>query len=205
MLEHELTSDGITVVVTCHGKCPELVISVHSLLFQENYVSQKPVSKNTTPIDIIISSDGQYEGPPEILKLPNVRLLENPKEGGVGHHTRGPGIDIAKKDWILLTNADNYYMAGWLDIITKQMTNDAGIIYWGHINSLGGYIYFETNINFGALDLGCLAVRTSVARKVGFPFRRYAGDWDYAQACLKACATLGLKVIRVPQILFVHN
>lgn len=208
MLEHHGNSalaPGITVVVTCYGKTPELKILVHSLLFQENYINHRPVSKNNTDLEIIISSDGPYEGPSEILSIPNIKLIENNRANIHGHNTRGPGIYSATKEWVVLTNDDNYYTAGWLDKVSAQIRPNIGVIFWSHINSLHGYKFVDTNPKLGEIDLGCLAVRTHISREIGFPFRKHEGDYEYAHACIKRSLEYRLRVVKLPEVLFVHN
>ena len=69
--------------------------------------------------------------------------------------------------------------------------------YTGHIDALLD--------ESGMLDIGAVAVRTDVARRVGFHWRDQAADFFYVQAVKEELARLGLGVLKIPQTLYVHN
>jgi len=57
----------------------------------------------------------------------------------------------------------------------------------------------------GMLDVGAVAVRTDVARRVGFGWRHHAADFAYVGAVRSALAAAGLAAHKVAQTLYVHN
>ncbi|KAJ1451626.1 hypothetical protein M885DRAFT_620638 [Pelagophyceae sp. CCMP2097] len=68
--------------------------------------------------------------------------------------------------------------------------------YTGHIDS---------KIEMGSLDVGAVAVRTDVARHVGFRWRHHAADFAYVQACVQELRRRSLDVHKIAQVLYVHN
>ncbi|CAH0367064.1 unnamed protein product [Pelagomonas calceolata] len=69
--------------------------------------------------------------------------------------------------------------------------------YSGHIDA--------TLDESGRLDVGAVAVRTDVARRVGFGWRHHAADFSYVRAVLEELARVGLEALKLPQTLYVHN
>lgn len=150
------------------------------------------------------------DGPPLFLEdgapaMEGVRLITCPLEGGVGHHTRGPGIEAANQPWVTLTNSDNYFVAGWLSQIKPHLEDPRNqIVGWGCLNNLWRWQARAPMPLRGFIDLSCVAVRTEIAKQVGFPFRNYDGDFDYIMACYKAAGGKR-RVKMLPEILCVHN
>lgn len=200
----------LSVVITCHGTCPDLDVIIGCLETQRQYGkvgrSYKPVSGCPLDFEIIVSSDGEYEGNPTHRWKPYVKIVENPKEGGVGHHTRGPGIEAAEGDWIVLQNCDNLVVSGFMGTLSKHTLPSVGVLYWDCVNSLWHY---RTNggcqIKRSRIDLSCVAVRSHIAKSVGFPFRNYDGDYDYIEACVEQAKREGMQVEKIDQVLCVHN
>ena len=69
--------------------------------------------------------------------------------------------------------------------------------YSGHIDA--------TLDESGRLDVGAVAVRTDVARRVGFGWRHHAADFSYVRAVLEELGRVGLEALKLPQTLYVHN
>lgn len=216
-----------SIVVTCHGTqaLGELPIIVGSLSQQFENVEGKTERGrpyrwkrggyfNHYPMEILIASDGPYQGP-DVSELPLppfvARVIECEKNGGVGHHTRGEGISAASGDWIVLTNADNYFMLGWLHRVVSAIAENGGqqkvgLVYWDCISNLWGWRDFGgSRLRRGHIDLSCAAVRADIAKRIGFPFRNYDGDFDYIKGCADLAERLKLSVIPLPETLCVHN
>ena len=69
-----------------------------------------------------------------------------------------------------------------------------------------GLIPVEEQItDAGRLDVGAVAVRTDVARRVGFGWRHHAADFSYVRAVLEELGRVGLEALKLPQTLYVHN
>jgi hypothetical protein len=51
------------------------------------------------------------------------------------------------------------------------------------------------------IDMGCVAVKSTIAKQVGFNSTSYSADWDYFNSILR----LNPSIIKINKILFVHN
>lgn len=208
----------ISIVITTHGKCQGLnsildnilsqrknVLGVHSVTGEKN-CKWALGDKCDYPVEIIICSDGTVDPKLKSALKSWCKFIECPKEGGVGHHTRAPGIEAATGDYVVLTNSDNFFVLGWLHRIISNIKYSTGIIYWDCVNNLWGWTHGSgSRLRRGGIDLCCAAIKTSIAKEVGFPFRNYDGDWDYIAACLKLCNDREYAVTYLPEILTIHN
>lgn len=209
----------ISIVITCHGEARELPVMLGCLANQRK---NKSTRHNRTgavvrwaqgeyvdyPYETVVVFDGALRGVlrRESPSLGFSQIIATAQEGGVGHHTRGPGIEAARGEWIVLTNADNYFMSGWLDLVSRY-TNDpaVGMIYWNCVNNLWQWSARDSFLARGKIDLSCVAVRSEISKKIGFPFREYDGDWDYIEACKNEVEKQGLRTNCIPCVLCVHN
>ncbi len=127
-----------------------------------------------------------------------------------GHSLRQIGIEQATGDYVLLTNADNYFIPKAMEILNTQM-GSADVIMFDMVHSHprpGGreqprYSYFETSYQRSAIDVSAAIVRTDRAKRVGFRDKTYAGDATYFEDILLDDPQLS--PVKLPHILFVHN
>lgn len=221
----------ISIVITCHGAAKDLPIMLMCLDQQRvNLVGKHsrtgaPVhyvmgDYSTNEREVIVSCDGALNQlKPEMEfcetitpRFNKFKVVQSRVMGGVGHSTRAPGIEAATGDWIVLTNADNYFVSGWLDRLVTNIASYAGLIFWNCVNNLwtwnkqgGDVARMGCQIKRGWIDLSCVAVRSEIAKKVGFPWTHYDADFDYIKACTLECERLGLKTVHIPEILSIHN
>ena len=131
-----------------------------------------------------------------------------------GHPLREYGLQnrISDAPYITITNCDNYYVPIWVSDINNLANQDKDFIYWdcvhNHENNnnfdrVHGYALLTSKLKICAIDMGCVAVKSSIAVKVGFPFRSFGADWDFFQGCLQHISPD--KIQKIPKILFVHN
>lgn len=223
-------SNRVTVIITCHGQARDLPIMLMCLdqqrvnLEGKHSVTGDPVYYSmgeycTHERETIAAYDGIL-GDEENFRDIARRLagadqcvfVLKEKTKNVGHHTRGPGIEAAQGSWIVLTNADNYFVSGWLDRLVTNITPEMGLIFWDCVHN--GWKWSDKSgdgkahgcqLKRGYIDLSCVAVKAEIAKKVGFPFRDYEGDYKYIAACARECDQLGLAIGHIPEILLVHN
>lgn len=214
-------TEKISIVIAAHGEGEYLPGLLNSIAMQRQYrsgISTKgqPYNYEAGPrfskpnLEVIICWDGHpdmatidttdlwEEGPPALV-------IACPKESGVGHHTREPGIHAATGDWIVCTNQDNFFMHGWLHSVVQCCLPSYGIIYWDMVSNLWTWKAPSAALTWGQIDLSSCCIRADIAKEVGFPFRNYDGDWDYIDACSKLCLKRGLRPIHINEILSVHN
>lgn len=208
----------VSIVITTHGSALDLPGMLHAIANQREYGEGKhsrtgqpiccvPVGDCPLGYEVIVVTDGP-SGIDDLRMAPYYnRLVVCPKENHpAGHHTREPGIMTAEGVWIVLTNSDNYFCAGWLWAIADSVRNPGvGMIYWDIANSLGNWRTHPSKLARGHIDLSCVAVRREIAQQVGFPFREYDGDADYILACAKLVKSKNLGIAYLPQLLAVHN
>lgn len=129
-----------------------------------------------------------------------------------GHPLREYGLQnrISDAPYITITNCDNYYVPVWVSEINTFQNKD--FIYWDCVhNHLDlrtadrqcGYGLLNSKLQMDWIDMGSVAVKSNIATKVGFPFRHYAADWQFFEACLKDITPD--KIEKINKILFVHN
>lgn len=216
----------VSVVITTHGTASDLPVMLGSLSHQREYHPGQHSrtgeeflyaagKRSKIPYEAIVVSDGLLEGEQSGWG-PGVIHVVCPAEGGVGHHTRNYGIQAARGEFIVLTNSDNYFMSGWIHALSQAVQSSTGIVHWNCISNLWRWSMFGgseverrkgagTRLRRGQVDLSCVAVRAEIAKKIGFPWRHYEGDWDYVEACMWEAGQKGMKVVGIDSCLSVHN
>jgi len=135
-----------------------------------------------------------------------------------GHSLREYGLQnrISNAQYITITNCDNYYVPIWVSEIEKLAKLQRGFIYWDCVHDdknenfdrPHGYGLLNSRLKHRWIDMGCAAIKSDIAAQVGFPFRDFAADWKFFEACLKYTCDPITKlhnIQKIPKILFVHN
>jgi glycosyltransferase involved in cell wall biosynthesis len=107
---------------------------------------------------------------------------------------------------VLLTNADNYYTPNLVDEVLKY---DEDFIYFDAINShrnknnhnKSNYGFMNTKLEQGKIDMGCVVIKTDIAKKVGFNSTEHDADWYYFDEILRTKPS----ILKIDKVLFVHN
>ena len=145
----------------------------------------------------------------QLLSDPRVKWRDTIKRmNDHGHSSRAWAIrNVLTGTHVVLTNGDNYYMPCWVQQISRLADQD--MITWdcvhnydtpaNHNNS--SYGWMRTMPRLGHMDMGVAAVRTSLARQVGFKDRHVAADWSYFKRVLATNPTR----THVDKIMMVHN
>ena len=154
-----------------------------------------------------LSNNGYLNDPRIVLSATATRT------NNWGHPLREYGLRnrISDAPYITITNCDNYYVPIWVSEINNLTKQDKDFIYWDcvhdHKNSnfdrTCGYGLLNSQLKSCWIDMGGAAVKSNIATKVGFPFRRFTADWDFFETCLNH--TSSDKIQKIPKILFVHN
>jgi hypothetical protein len=53
--------------------------------------------------------------------------------------------------------------------------------------------------------MGAFCVRAEIAKKIGFNSMKFEADGIYAVECLKYCQQNNYRVVKLDNVLFVHN
>jgi len=129
-----------------------------------------------------------------------------------GHSLRDIGIAEADGDYLLITNDDNYYVPRFLEFMFQAIeAGDVDLVLCDMIHShnrpggrpQGPYMLFQTAPQRLAIDVGCMIVRTSIAKKFGWRDKGHDGDATYLEDLIRAAP--GLKYSKLSHVLFVHN
>lgn len=138
----------------------------------------------------------------------NIQFFEHPvTTNNYGHSLRSWALDnIVKSEYVLLTNADNYYVPIFVDEILKY---NKDFIYFDLVHdhptknnhNQSSYGYMNSKLQRGCIDMGCVVVKSDIAKKVGFNHRDYAADWHYFNDILKTNPSIQ----KINKILMIHN
>jgi glycosyltransferase involved in cell wall biosynthesis len=132
--------------------------------------------------------------------------------GDYGHSLRDIGLSNIQGDYVLLTNADNYFIPKAIEyLINASNKTNADIIIFDMIHShncpggrpLPPYSYFETALKRRSIDVSSAIVKKNLAEKVGFRDKTFDGDATYFEDILRQRTNIILA--KIPQVLFVHN
>lgn len=131
-----------------------------------------------------------------------------------GHSLRELGLRSARGDYVLLTNADNYYIPHTTRILTDAaQQTQADVLLFDMVHSHerpGGrnqsaYCFFPTSYSRGSIDMGSAAVRVELARQAGFRDKSYDADATYFEDVARVRLPHQLMVCKIARILLVHN
>ena len=130
-----------------------------------------------------------------------------------GHTLRDQGLKEARGDYVVLTNADNYYIPRCVEFLTEAAREtSADVLLFDMIHSherpggrpIPSYSYFQTQYSRLNIDIGAAAVRADLARASGFPDRSHDGDATYFENVAKIKGG-AVSVCKLPRVLLVHN
>lgn len=203
-----LQTKALTVVCVSYKRYANIPVLIHSLLAQtlQNF-------------KLIVLHDGYDEQIHQILsefKDRNPGVIDfafsEVRYNDWGHTLRDIGIQMADTEYLLITNDDNYYCPVFVEnMFSALQANQADIVMCDMIhshNQPGGrhqppYSLFQTAPQRCSMDIGCFIARTALAKKVGFRDKGHDADATYFEDLIMAQP--GIRIAKVPQVLFVHN
>ena len=133
-----------------------------------------------------------------------------------GHSLRDLGLKDLDGRYVLLTNCDNYFVPGQMNsenaerqFLSQNIVPDVMIfdMVHSHVNPGGRpggpYTFFEVSYKPFSIDVSAAVVRSELAKSVGFRDKSHDGDQTYFKDL--ACKKNDLSIIKLSNILFVHN
>ena len=132
-----------------------------------------------------------------------------------GHTLRDIGLKRLHSGYVLLTNADNYFIPKALEFINQSFFDAVKIpdviifdMVHSHSHSNHGrkqpsYTYFNVDYKRCAIDISAAVVRCDLANAVGFRDKSHDGDATYFEDVKKEKEDL--HIVKIPRVLFVHN
>jgi len=134
-----------------------------------------------------------------------------------GHSLRDKMIKELPSDssYAILQNSDNYLMPNYVkhfNSVNKQepymticnfMNNKETV--FDHMGVLNRY--YDVSLKHACIDMGCICVKSDVAKSVGFNHRLFESDWKYIQDLVEYLVTNDIKgkILKIKLGLFVHN
>jgi len=131
-----------------------------------------------------------------------------------GHSLRDQALKNIKGEYVLLTNADNYFIPKTIEFSNEVFNEhhpDVVIFDMVHSHVMPGsrnllaYSYFETKLERHSIDISAAIVKASLAEKVGFRDKTHDGDASYFEDLMKIKYPNGLTFAKIMRVLFVHN
>ena len=131
----------------------------------------------------------------------------NQRQQKWGHPLRQLALEkIVTNEYVLLTNADNYYCPVMVDEVLKR---NEDFVFFDCIHN-HSILYSSNKKDYGLLnsqllnshiDMGSAVIRTDIAKRVGFNHTDFAADWHYFQEVLNQ----KVSTFKINKCLFVHN
>lgn len=188
----------------------ELMMSVSSLLLQ-----------TCDDWTLHVINDGQAAGDvkrimSEFCRDERIRFTQSQqRHNDYGHTNRELGLSMLRgddKDFVLVTNADNYVcpclveeVMGAVGSTEGKTGQQVGIVYFDIIHSHHAWGYHRSHLYEGGIDMMAAAIRLDIAKQVGFPWRHYSADGRYIEQCAKLAVEKDLCAVHIEKALGVHN
>jgi hypothetical protein len=144
-----------------------------------------------------------------VLKDERIHFYESPERyQKYGHPNRKTMLETLKcdpKDFILLTNDDNFYVPRFVEFMLKEVKYNIGLVYCDTVHSHMEYRLHVSELKENFIDLGAFIVRADIAKMTGFNHDHFSADGVYAEECVRTCNLKRLKTVKINKPLFVHN
>lgn len=138
-----------------------------------------------------------------------IEYIETPTVNGYwGHPNRGWGLrqlSLNHRDYVLITNDDNYYVPCFVKKMLAKANGVAGMVYCNTVHSYFGYDVLNTSVKENHIDMGSFIVRVDVAKRVGFTDTHLSADGTYAVRCSEYCQKRRMPVLHAKFAYFIHN
>ena len=154
--------------------------------------------------ELVIGHDGEcdeWEGWTQRYADPRIRFRQTMERlGEFGHPIREAFLsdEVLRGRYIVMTNHDNYFIPLAVSTLEQQT---ADVIAWPVLHNYFRYSVLHPRLSVGHIDLSSVAIRTDLARAIGFPWRDHDDDFSYIQEAAKM--TSNWKFIE--ETLCVHN
>lgn len=116
-------------------------------------------------------------------------------------------MSFADDDFVLLTNDDNYYCPIFVKSVLAAATRIVGMVYCNMLHNYDSYqkSMIDTDLKINHIDMGAFIVRGKIAQEVGFNSLKFEADGIFAEACRDYCNANGYRIVKLDNILFIHN
>lgn len=186
----------ITFVATAYNETIDCYQFISSMLLQSN-PNWKCIIYCDSPNEYIKNSI-RFFNDDRFLYVEN----ETPTKWW-GHYNRKRALyELVDTDFIIQTSIQDYYTPNAVELISKFL-NDYDFIYFDCIHNHINHNVLISQPQQCKIDWGSFAVRTSLAKKVGYNhIEDAATDGKFVEDCFKEST---LRSIKLNNILTVHN
>jgi hypothetical protein len=200
----------IHVIAVAYQKFGQLKVFVQSWLNQshDNWILTVIHDGPNDEFDLIMT-DYKKQAPEKILFFNTENRFND-----YGHSLRDLGLKSIKGDYVLHTNADNYFIPRAVEFINEVLVaHSPDVVFFDMVHShelpggrnLPAYSFFETSFERYSIDMSAAIIKSCLAEKAGFRDKTFAGDATYFEDVVKAKYPDSLSVAKIRRILFVHN
>jgi hypothetical protein len=159
-----------------------------------------------------------HDGPPSLEVQKVSQLYKNDariafvatteRQGNWGHDNRRAGLDAIMGepgDFVLITNADNYYVRTFAEKLMEKAIKGVGMVYCDFLHHTLEYINMISQPKLNYIDMGAFIVDLKIAQKVRFIHMEASADGVYCEECVAEIAKQGMRTEHVDKTLFIHN
>ena len=204
----------INIIAVAHERIGELKVFVQSMINQtHNNWTLHVIHDGVNDEFCSIMEEYRREKPMQITYE-----CTSERFNDYGHSLREIGLKKATGQYVLITNADNYYAPKTLEFINiaiKNSDNKPDVIIFDMVHSHRNpgvkkgprYSYFKVSYKRNFIDMGAAVVETSLAQNAGFSDKSYSADATYFENILNKKLENGsrLRLTKIPRVCLVHN
>ncbi len=139
------------------------------------------VDQNWTAIFIHDGPHPAWDMWTEFFNDPRIRFRSTEKRmQEFGHPLRAAALEEEDLDgrYVVMSNGDNYFMPTFAGAVNK-CTSD--VVAWSCAHSYYGHSCLTPKVEFAHIDLCQVAVRSDLAKEVGFKGRMHGSDFGYIE------------------------
>ena len=153
-----------------------------------------------------------HDGPSEMfeqmaLRYANIENLEfkssERRENLWGHNLREMGLALCSGEYCAWTNGDNQVCYGWLERLIPVLKTGPDLVTWHISHSYSEFHDWTPQLRPGGIDFCSYAMKTSLAKEMGFPWRHREADGAQIQEFTRRWPDA--KVIHMPNTFAFHN
>ncbi|MDD5006559.1 MAG: glycosyltransferase family A protein [Candidatus Omnitrophica bacterium] len=143
-------------------------------------------------------------------KEPQILFIETEtRVGNWGNENRQVALQLLngkKGDFVLMTNADNYYVPSFIEQVMTEVKRNTGFLYFDFLHHPFHYQLMRSKPEVNWIDLGAYITELKLAQEIGFNrITRSEADGLFAMEAVAYCKRRGLEVIKINRPLLVHN
>jgi len=198
----------ITIVCVAYRRPAAIQVLIHAFLAQTSQ-DYRLMIIHDGPDERMEALLAEYcERFPERMEC----LFTEKRHNDFGHSLRQIGLERTTSEFVMFTNDDNYYVPTFVEIVTATLhSTQCDVVLFDVLHShenagdtvAPAYSVLTTEPRMNRFDVGAGVFRTSLAKSVGWRDRSFAADGVFIEDVMASDARP--KVVKIPQVLFVHN